>query len=142
MARPKPTKYNAQQEKFVRMEARGESRADIFREVFGIDLATATESEIHSAECKMSRWRYWPCYEATWKDEVKRVLYGSTGPALRVLSKQLAGTEGLPWLQNKAANDLLQYGKGQIFGDEERTVNVQINGLPDIGSPDQDETDG
>ena len=40
------------------------------------------------------------------------------------------------WLQNKAANDLLNYGKQQIYGDEEKTVHVQIDGMPDIGSPD------
>lgn len=134
MPRPKPTKYNAQQELFVRMEARGESRKDIFREVFGIDIETASKDEIHAADCKLSRWRQWPCYEATWKDEVKRVLFGCTSTAIRTLNKQM--TEKDDWLQNKAANDLLNYGKGQIFGEDERAVHVQIEGLPDIGSPD------
>ena len=56
---------------------------------------------------------------------------------VKVIKKQLRN-EDQPWLQNKAANDLLNYGKSQIYGDEERTVHVQIDGLPDIGSPDDD----
>ena len=42
-----------------------------------------------------------------------------------------------PWLQNKAANDLLNYGKNQIYGDEEKAINVRIEGMPDIGSPEE-----
>jgi len=137
MSRPAPTRYNAQQELFVRMEARGESREDIMKAVFDIDIHTASANTIHNADSKMSRWRKYPFYEQTWKDEVKRVLYASTGEAVKVIKKQLRN-EDQPWLQNKAANDLLNYGKSQIYGDEERTVHVQIDGLPDIGSPDDD----
>ena len=137
MPRPKPTKYNTQQELFVRMEARGESRKDILMQVFGLDVDTAPANEIHNADCKMSRWRSFPCYEATWKDEVRKVLYACTGEAVKVIKSQMRGADQ-PWLQNKAANDLLNYGKSQIYGDEERTVHVQIEGLPDIGSPEDD----
>lgn len=137
MPRPKPTKYNTQQELFVRMEARGEDRKLIMKEVFGLDLDTAPANEIHNADCKMSRWRRFPCYEATWKDEVRRVMFAYTGEAVKVIREQMRGSDQ-PWLQNKAANDLLNYGKSQIYGDEERTVHVQIEGMPEIGSPDDD----
>jgi hypothetical protein len=46
--------------------------------------------------------------------------------------------EDQAWLQNKAANDLLNYGKSQIFGDEERAIHVKVEGMPEIGSPDDD----
>ena len=97
------------QERFVRMSAQGKSRPEILKAVFGLDIET---------------------------DEVKQILYGCTAEAVQVIKGQLRSDQG--WLQNKAANDLLNYGKGQIYGDEERTVHVQIEGLPDIGSPDDD----
>ena len=140
MARPR-TPLTAQQELFIRMSARAESRKDIMREVFNLDVDTAPENELHAADCKASRWRKLPEFESIWKDEVRQVLYACTGEAVQVIKAQLRSRD-LPWLQNKAANDLLNFGKSQIYGEEERTVNVQINGLPDIGSPDQDETDG
>ena len=136
MPRPKPTKYNAQQELFVRMEARGESRRDIMMAVFGLDIDTAPANEIHNADCKMSRWRAFPCYEPVWKDEIRKVLYACTGEAVKVIKSQLRSN--MEWLQNKAANDLLNYGKGQIYGDEERTVHVQFEGMPDLGSPEDE----
>ena len=124
------------QEKFVRMSAQGKTRPEILREVFGLDVKTATASELSSADNKMSRWRKHPDFEKVWKDEVRSILYGCTAEAVQVIKSQLKSDQG--WLQNKAANDLLNYGKNQIYGDEERTVHVQIDGLPEIGSPDDD----
>lgn len=126
---------NAKQEMFIRMSAQAASRREILKAVFDIDIDTASASEIHSADCKMSRWRSLPEFEQVWKDEIKSILYACTGEAVKVIRGQMR-TDDQPWLQNKAANDLLNYGKGQIYGEEERTVHVQIEGMPDIGSPD------
>lgn len=123
------------QEKFVRMSAQGKTRPEILQAVFGLDIATSPENEIHAADAKMCRWRKHPDFESTWKDEVKQILYGCTAEAVQVIKGQLRSDQG--WLQNKAANDLLNYGKSQIYGDEERTVHVQIDGMPDIGSPEE-----
>lgn len=128
---------NADQERFIRMSAQGKSRAEILKAIFNLDIGSSPENEIHNADNKMSRWRKLPEFESIWKDEVKQILYGCTAEAVQVIKGQLRSDQG--WLQNKAANDLLNYGKGQIYGDEERTVHVQIDGLPDIGSPDDSE---
>ena len=124
------------QERFVRMSAQGCSRPEILKACFGLDIETAAENEIHSADCKMSRWRKHPDFEAVWKDEVRSILYGCTSEAIQTIRRQMREKDD--WLQNKAANDLLNYGKAQIYGDEERTVHVQIEGLPDIGSPEDE----
>ena len=126
----------SEQELFVRMSAKGCSRKEILQKVFGLDLETSAENDIHNADNKMSRWRKHPDFETVWKDEVRQILYGCTAEAVQVIKGQLRSDQG--WLQNKAANDLLNYGKAQIYGDEERTVHVQIEGLPDIGSPDDE----
>ena len=126
----------AQQEKFIRLSAQGKSRAEIFKAVFDVEIEKATPNEQNAIDVKMSRWRKLPEFESIWKDEVRQILYGCTAEAVQVIKGQLRSDQG--WLQNKAANDLLNYGKTQIYGDEERTVHVQIDGLPDIGSPDDE----
>ena len=84
----------------------------------------------------MCRWRKLPEFESIWKDEVRSILYGCTAEAVQVIKSQLKSDQG--WLQNKAANDLLNYGKAQIYGEEEKAVHVKIEGMPDIGSPDDE----
>ena len=125
-----------QQEMFIRMSAQGKTRREIMMEVFGLDLDTAPENDIHAVDSKMSRWRKLPEFEPIWKDEVRRILYGCTSEAIQTIREQMRGKD-LPWLQNKAANDLLNYGKSQIYGDEEKAVHVRIEGMPDIGSPEE-----
>lgn len=124
----------AQQELFIRLSAQGKTRPEILREVFGIEPSGMTKDELSKYDMKMSRWRKLPEFESVWKDEVRSILYGCTAEAIQVIKGQLR--EDIPWLKNKAANDLLSYGKQQIYGDEERTVHVQIEGMPEIGSPD------
>jgi hypothetical protein len=126
----------AQQELFIRLSAQGKTRPEIFKEVFKLDITTAPNNVIAATDMKMSRWRKLPEFESIWKDEVKNILYGCTAEAIQVIKGQLR--EDIPWLKNKAANDLLNYGKQQIYGDEERAVHVKIEGMPEIGSPDGD----
>ena len=132
---------DAKQEKFIRMSARGCSRAEIMQEVFGVDLATAPANKINAKTVQMCRWRKLPEYETIWKDEIRNVVIASTSKAYRRLNAQI-DDEQQPWLANKAANDILNHGKQMIFGADENTVTVHVAGMPEIGSPDQPEEDG
>lgn len=136
MPRPKQP-MNAKQELFTRMTARGESRKDILKAVFDLDVQTATEAQVHAADGRMHRWRRHPDFEKIWKDEVRSILFHCTSEAVNVIKGQMRDTK-VPWLQNKAANDVLQYGKAQIFGDEDKQITVKVEGMPDIGSPDDE----
>ena len=126
----------AQQELFIRLSAQGKTRPEILKAVFNLDVEQDDPRIVNNADAKMSRWRKLPEFESIWKDEVKSILLGCTSEAIQVIKGQLR--EDLPWLRNKAANDLLNYGKSQIYGDEERAVHVKIEGMPDIGSPDDE----
>lgn len=119
-------------ELFIRLSAQGRSRPEILKRVFDIDVE-ADPKAAAAADSKMARWRKRPEFDTIWKDEVKNILYGCTAEAIQVIKGQLR--DDIPWLKNKAANDLLNYGKQQIYGDEERAVHVKIEGMPEIGSP-------
>lgn len=123
------------QEKFIRMKAQGKSRAEILQEVFGLDMETASTREIRNADNRMCDWKKHPEYEKIWKEEIRDVLFGFTGEAVQVIGGQLNRAD-LPWLQNKAANDILNYGKQQIFGSDENEVTIKIEGMPELGTPD------
>ena len=125
----------AQQELFVRLSAQGKTRPEILKAVFNLDVEKDDPKIVNNADAKMSRWRKLPDFESVWKDEVKTILLGCTSEAIQTIRKQMREKDD--WLQNKAANDLLNYGKSQIYGEEERAVHVKIEGMPEIGSPDE-----
>jgi len=128
----------AKQEMFVRMDARGEGRQEILREVFGLDPATATELELHAADSNMYRWRRKPWYDEIWKDEVRRISIAMSSEALKKIKAQIRDDNG--WLANKAANDSLTFAKPLIWGEDEKALNVRIEGMPELGTP--EDSDG
>ena len=56
------------------------------------------------------------------------------GRALRKLSEQIDSNQ--PWLANKAANDVLLQSKQMITGMDDGTVVVKVEGMPELGTPD------
>lgn len=127
--------------KMALLAAQGADRAELLREVFGLDPRKSDHAAINRADVQMNRWRKHPEYDKIFAEEVKRTVRGLTGRAIKVIMHQLE-KEKVPWLQNKAANDILGMGRASIFGEEENVIKVQFEGqIPDIGSPDQEEED-
>lgn len=129
-------KMTAQMELFIRMEARGYSRAEILKTVFDLDVETSPEKEIHNADSKMSRWRKREDVQAVWDEEVRLVLRKCLPRAVNKISEQIDSKEG--WLANKAANDAINLAKStSIFQTEDNSVTVRIEGMPELGSPEE-----
>ena len=134
MGRP-AEKMNAMIENFIRMEARGESYETILMEIFGIK---PDDPGAHAAQCKMSRWRHRDDAQAIWDDEMKARVRRCVPRAVGRLEKQIDNEND--WVANKAANDVVNLAKTTgIFQSEEKAINVKIEGMPEIGSPDADE---
>ena len=119
------------------MEANGATRADKCREIFGVDLATATEAEAHRCDCKMSRWRKHPLFDQAWKEEARRWDYEDYILARSVFRKGMK-QESDGWLAMNSAVNALNNASKRIFHDEDSAISVKIEGMPDIGSPDQE----
>lgn len=136
MARPLAP-MTAKIENFIRMEARGECADDILRQIFNIDPETCDEKTKQNCYQKMYRWRHRPDAEAIWQDELKATVRRRVPAAMNRIKTQVdSDTE---WLANKAANDVITLASRiGVIKTEETALNVQIQGMPDIGSPDDE----
>jgi hypothetical protein len=134
MPRKKSENLTVDQEKFVRMEANGYSREEIILELFGIGH---DEEGYHAAECKLSRWSDHPKYEEVWRNEVRKQDFGDYTKARKTLRRSMDDTD--KWLAMQSAVNVLNNSGKRIFGAEENAVTVHIEGLPDIGAPDDDD---
>ena len=128
-------KVTVQMDKFIRMEANGASRQEKMKEVFGIE--SMDDPRVHAADLKMYRWRRHPMFDTIWKDEVRKQDYGDYITARQVLRKSM-NNEKDGWLAMNASVNVLNQANKRIFGADENTVTVNIQGMPDIGSPDDD----
>ena len=135
MAMPRPMEpMTARIENFLRMEARGEPHDVVLREIFGEEVLKDPKKK-GNAESTMCRWRHRPDAQAIWDDEMKARVRRRVPAAIERLERQLDNSND--WIVNKAANDYINLAKTTgIFQTEEKAINVRIEGMPDIGSPD------
>ena len=135
MARPMG-KMTAQIENFIRMEARGEDYDTILKEIFDITPDHNQEKK-HAAQCKMHRWRTRPDAPAIWEDELKATVRRCVPMAVSKIRSQVSNEND--WVANKASNDIMNLARSTgIFGNEERALTVRVEGIPEIGSPDDE----
>jgi hypothetical protein len=126
-------KVTTEIDRFIRMEANGCTRAEKLHELFGID--SLDDPRLHAADLKMSRWRKHPLYDSVWKDEIAKQDYSDFVTARQKLRKAM-NNEKDGWLSMQASVNVLNASSKRIYGAEENTVTVHIEGMPDIGSPD------
>ena len=133
MARQGPkAELTVQQDRFVRMEANGLSSPDIIKALWNLNPG---DPGFHSMECKLSRWRKHPKYIETWMDEVKKADFGDYVKARKTLRKSMDDSD--KWLAMQSAVNVMNAAGKKIFGNEENMITVKVEGLPDIGSPDE-----
>jgi len=122
-------------EAFIRMEARGEPVSEILRKIFKLDPETCGDNAKNNAYQAMWRWRHRPDAQAIWEDEVRNVVRACIPSAMNRIKRQVDDDNG--WLANKAANDVIGLARTtSVFTSEEKAVRVQIEGMPDLGTPD------
>ena len=83
---------------------------------------------------KLTRIRKNPKFQEYYKSLVTEWSVHNLGKALTKLSEQIDSDQA--WLANKAANDVLQRAQKMVMGEDENTVHVKIEGMPEIGVPD------
>lgn len=134
MARPmKP--MTAKIENCIRADARGEPHDKILEEYLGI-TADSTPQERNKAEQQLWRWRHRPDADAIWQDELRSAVKRHVPVALnRIINQVDSNTD---WLANKAANDVITLaGRVGAIKTEDSVTKVEITGMPDLGSPDE-----
>ena len=130
-------KVTAEIKRFIEMDALGCTREEKLREIFGI--TDPNDPRIHAADCKIYRWRRHPLYDQIWRETIARVDYTDYSDSRKTLRSAMRSFGSDPWLAMQAAVNMLNNAGKRIYGTEESTVNVQITGLPDIGSPDTED---
>lgn len=136
MARKAAENLTVDQEKFVRMEANGYTTAEIILELYGMKKEDDPKT-YHNMECRLSDWRKHKKYEEVWKDEVRRQDFGDYTAARRVLRKSMNQDKD-GWLAMQSAVNVLNNSGKRIYAGEDSAVTVRIEGMPDLGTPDQE----
>ncbi len=83
---------------------------------------------------KLKRLRHDEKFQEYYRTLVTEWSMHHVGRALNKLSEQIDSKQ--PWLANKAANDVLIQSKQMMTGMDDGTVVVRVEGMPELGTPD------
>jgi len=89
--------------------------------------------KLDACKQKLRRLRRTEKFQAYYRSIVTEWSVHYVGKALNKLGEQI--DSDLPWLANKAANDILTQSKGVITGADDNTVVIKMEGMPELGTP-------
>ena len=135
MPRKKAENLTVEQDRFVRMEANGYTTREIILDLFGVK-EEEDDRAYHNLEVRLSRWRDHPKYEETWKDEVRKQDFRDYTNARKVLRRSM-NQEKDGWLSMQSAVNVMNNSGKRIYAGEDSAVTVRIEGMPDLGTPDE-----
>lgn len=110
---------------------RGYEDEQIIREVFP---NKETPNQIRAAKQRLRNLRKDENFQEFYRSLIAEWSLHHVGKALKKLSEQIDSNQ--PWLANKAANDVLLQSKALTTGVDDGTVIVKVEGMPELGTPD------
>ena len=127
----------AKARRYAQMKANDASQAEILLELFGLDIATADHKDLNKANQQTWRWRQHPQYFEVFDAEIERILRAASSKAVKTLATQMdPNSKGDLWLQNKAANDVLNHRRALMADRQDTAVTIKVEGMPELGTPD------
>lgn len=127
-----------QQLQAVEMRAEGFTTKQIAMALFDVRDERGAECDPKKLEKAIIKVRSWwnnPRAIELHRALLKEFLGDLAGRAIQKLGQQLDDKNG--WLVNKAANDILS--KTGALGDDDKQIVVKVEGMPEIGVPDEEE---
>ena len=131
---------NARQAQICRLEAEGCTVAGIMLAVFGVPESERDTTPWNSGYKKIKAARHVPGYGEMYRDIVKDAAFPQYSYAMKKIMDQIDDPNG--WLAQNAAREVLNRTSPVIFGKEDDSIVVKFEGMPTIGTPDPEETDG
>ena len=122
---------NSLQVDAAQMLAHGNSEEEVLKACFGI-CKSSTPAEKAKARKEFHKWCDDPGFQACYRSEVKRCYMPAYAKAVQRIVGQI--DSNLPWLANKAANDVITR-MAAAMGEDDNTIRVQIEGMPELGTP-------
>ena len=92
-----------------------------------------TENQIRAAKQRLRNLRRNEKFQEFYRSLVTEWSVHHVGRAYAKLSEQIDSNQ--PWLANKAANDVILHSKQMITGMDDGTIVVKVEGMPEIGTP-------
>ena len=117
------------------LRADGKSLEEIAIIIFDVtnENQGTDEEKMWKAINTLRKWFRDPKVVEAYKEIIKETIMPCLSKSLKRLGKQIDDSNG--WLANKAANDMLTRYGNFVFDEDDKTIHIQVEGMPELGTP-------
>lgn len=116
--------------------AEGYSENDIVIAIFGMTKEEDKEGFLKK-RALIRRWSKDPKFTELYKETIRAIAMPSYGKALRKMNEQVDHEN--PFVAQNAARDILTRYNSALFGEDKSDLVIRIEGMPDLGTPDDND---
>lgn len=132
------SKLTAQALQAAQLMADGHKIKDIITAVFGVTYES-DNAAWQRGRRKLAKWQDDPAWQEAYNNCVRRAVAPLVGRAVSRIDKQI--DDDNPWIAQGAAREVLsRFGSG-IMGEDDKSITIKVEGMPQIGVPGQDESE-
>lgn len=118
------------------MMAEGTKEDLIIAAVFGVTKED-NSTEFFKKRKLLRNWVKEPAFSELYRETIRAIALPSYGRAFSRIDKQIDDEN--PWVAQNAARDILNRYNSAVMGDEERDLVIRIEGMPELGVPDDND---
>lgn len=128
----------------LRLFAEGNTARDVARLLFDNrsddNPAALDDKKLARNTARVLKWKREPAFVAAYREILREYALEDYGRSMQRLRLQV--DDGNAWLANKAANDVLARVAPVVLGEEDKQIVVKVEGMPALGTPEEDADDG
>lgn len=125
-----------QQVTAAQMIADGHTLDDIIMVLWGVSKQS-DRATYERGYRKLKKWQADEAFQKLHSAILKESVMPLVGRAVNRIGKQIDDPN--PWVAQGAAREVLSRFGGGIMGEDDKSITIRVEGMPQIGTPDQDD---
>lgn len=93
------------------------------------------KSKLNRALNNLRGWRRQPEFQAMYRETLLEMTEPICGRAIKRISEQVDDEN--PWIAQNASREVLTRFLPMVMGEDDKTVTIKVEGMPDMGSPEE-----
>lgn len=106
-------------------------------DLLAADGVSEDPKKVYNAKKRLKAWQNDAVFQSYYRDLIRSVMMPAYSRAVNRLNTQIDDPN--QWIAQGAAREVITRFGPDIMGQSDQTVTVKIEGMPDLGVPDQDE---
>lgn len=106
-------------------------------DLLAADGVSEDAEKVRRAKAKLREWQRHPVFQDHYRQIIRSVMFPAYSRAVNRLNTQIDDPN--QWIAQGAAREVITRFGPDLMGQSDTTITIKVEGMPELGVPDQDE---